>query len=290
MSGISRRSMSSPAIGKQMRPRPYKVMKFMSSGVTSSAAIVRSPSFSRSSSSQTMTIFPALISSIISSMVLNGIFHSPLGSLRIFTWSWHQQPLHILGYNVRLQVHPVSRPEVSQVCHLFCLRQYRDDKRRLLDGDEGEADPVNTYTPPFDAVSEDRFGRRKLPDFRPTVGPNIQNLPYAVYVSLDDVPAEPRLRGHRPLQVNDGALFEPTQRRAAQSFGHRQEDEHLTLPLVDRKAHTVNRDGVADPHIFGQASRDDAEAYHAPPLHKEDYAACPLNQPRKHDPPLRGKA
>ena len=50
----------------------------MSSAVTSSAAMVRSPSFSRSSSSQTMTILPCLMSSTISSMGLKGICGTPL--------------------------------------------------------------------------------------------------------------------------------------------------------------------------------------------------------------------
>ena len=47
-------------------------MKLIASGVTFSAAIVRSPSFSRSSSSTTMTIRPARIASIASSMRANG--------------------------------------------------------------------------------------------------------------------------------------------------------------------------------------------------------------------------
>ena len=46
-------------IDRQIRPRPYRAMKLIASGVTFSAAIVRSPSFSRSSSSTTMIIWPA---------------------------------------------------------------------------------------------------------------------------------------------------------------------------------------------------------------------------------------
>ena len=47
-------------------------MKLIASGVANWAAIVRSPSFSRSSSSQTTTIRPARISSSASSTVANG--------------------------------------------------------------------------------------------------------------------------------------------------------------------------------------------------------------------------
>ena len=59
----------SPVRARQMRPRPCRVMKLMVSGVTSSAAQTRSPSFSRSSSSATMTILPFRRSSIACSMV-----------------------------------------------------------------------------------------------------------------------------------------------------------------------------------------------------------------------------
>ena len=46
-------------------------MKLMASGVIFSAAIVKSPSFSRSSSSTTTTMRPARIASIASSMRVN---------------------------------------------------------------------------------------------------------------------------------------------------------------------------------------------------------------------------
>ena len=48
-------------------------MKLIASGVANWAAIVRSPSFSRSGASTTTTILPARMSSIASSMVANGL-------------------------------------------------------------------------------------------------------------------------------------------------------------------------------------------------------------------------
>src|SRR5574341_1565807 len=51
-------------------------MKLMASAVTFSAAMVRSPSFSRSSSSTTMTMRPARMSSMASSMVPNSVFRA----------------------------------------------------------------------------------------------------------------------------------------------------------------------------------------------------------------------
>ena len=51
MGPIRRWSSRSSVIARQTRPRPNLAMKLMASGVTFSAARVRSPSFSRSSSS-----------------------------------------------------------------------------------------------------------------------------------------------------------------------------------------------------------------------------------------------
>ena len=68
MRGISRRSSRSGVMDMQIRPRPWVAMKLMLSGVTRSAAMVKSPSFSRSSSSTTMIILPSQMSSMALSM------------------------------------------------------------------------------------------------------------------------------------------------------------------------------------------------------------------------------
>ncbi len=60
--GSSRRSSSGPSIGAQIRPRHSLIMNAMISGVAFSAAMTRSPSFSRSSSSTTTTGRPAAMS------------------------------------------------------------------------------------------------------------------------------------------------------------------------------------------------------------------------------------
>ena len=62
-------SSRSPVIGMQIRPRPWVAMKLTPSGVILSAAMTRSPSFSRSSSSTTSKIRPCRISSMPSSIV-----------------------------------------------------------------------------------------------------------------------------------------------------------------------------------------------------------------------------
>ena len=69
ISGTSSASSLSGVIGRQINPRPCRAMKLTASGVIFSAAIVRSPSFSRSSSSTTIIILPARIASTACSML-----------------------------------------------------------------------------------------------------------------------------------------------------------------------------------------------------------------------------
>ena len=57
--GSCRRSQRSRVSVRQIRPRAWRAMKLMASGVTWSAASTRSPSFSRSSSSTRITMRPA---------------------------------------------------------------------------------------------------------------------------------------------------------------------------------------------------------------------------------------
>src|SRR5215207_887411 len=174
--GISNRSSSSSAIGRQIRPLPCTAMKLMSSGLTSSAAIVRSPSFSRSSSSQTMTIFPALVSSMISSIELNGIFNAPLAILQASGRPRPNEPLDVFGYDVRLQVHPVTHPELFEVRVRAGLRQDGDGEGPVAQGDDGQAYTVDADAPLRHDGTQHRHGRRKLPDLRLPLGAHARDL------------------------------------------------------------------------------------------------------------------
>ena len=74
ISGRSSSSHRSAVIATQIRPRPWRAMKLMASGVTISAAKMRSPSFSRSSSSTTMICSPRAIRATASSTVRKSNF------------------------------------------------------------------------------------------------------------------------------------------------------------------------------------------------------------------------
>ena len=85
-------------------------MKLIASGVANCAASVRSPSFSRCSSSHTTTMRPARISSSASSIVANGVAFAtgcPWWSSWTGSYAGLQQSLDMLGQHVHLQVDPI---------------------------------------------------------------------------------------------------------------------------------------------------------------------------------------
>src|SRR5918997_4161250 len=221
---------------RQISPRPCVAMKFMSSGVTNWAAIVRSPSFSRSSSSQTITIFPALMSSMTSSIGLNGIFNAPLEVFQVSFLSWDQNPLHVFGYNVRLQVHLAAHPERPEVGVRAGLREDGDSERAFAHGDDGEADAVYADATLLDDVAVHGLWRTELPDLRFPLGLDREDLPHAVHVPLHDVPPEPVRQAHRPLQVDGTPLREAPQRRTPERFGHGIEGQRPAVELAHRQA------------------------------------------------------
>src|SRR5918999_3127616 len=77
----------------------------MCCGVTFSAAKIKSPSFSRSSSSTTMTIRPALIASMASSMRASGIGLDPFVPERAGTRRWADEPLDVFRQDVDFDVY-----------------------------------------------------------------------------------------------------------------------------------------------------------------------------------------
>src|SRR6478672_10864907 len=101
-------------------------MKLTASGVTNCAAIVRSPSFSRSSSSTTTTNRPARISSIASSTdektvlgasaLIGSSYPGRVGLLRAAE-TWLQQALDVLSEDVDFEVDALARDEATKRRH-----------------------------------------------------------------------------------------------------------------------------------------------------------------------------
>ena len=102
--GSSSLSIIASSIARQIRPRACVAMKLMCSGVTSSAANTRSPSFSRSSSSTRITILPARISSSA----------RWTRSIELIALHLRQQLLDVLGEDVGLEVDAIADREVAE--------------------------------------------------------------------------------------------------------------------------------------------------------------------------------
>ena len=118
MSGSSSASARSGVSATQMRPRPCFAMKFTWSAVISEAAQTRSPSFSRSSSSATMTILPARISSIAASMESKATVALSVSEARHRSVAGPGEELtHIFADQVPLDIQRIPAPEPAEIRH-----------------------------------------------------------------------------------------------------------------------------------------------------------------------------
>src|SRR5271154_1199831 len=108
---------------RQMRPRPCLAMKLMASGVIFSAAMVRSPSFSRSSSSTRTIMWPWRISSTACSTVAN---FGGMGFILLPPWDDAQDELVAQGGD------PREAPQSPPPPGCFCERVRNCLKRKEL--------------------------------------------------------------------------------------------------------------------------------------------------------------
>src|SRR5688572_25957639 len=118
-------------------------MKLIASGVTNWAAITRSPSFSRSSSSTTTTIFPAAMSSRASSIVANSM------SVRV-----GNELLHVLGDHVDLEIDRRAVRRASERRALERLRDQRDVEAAVVDAGDGQRHAVDGDRALLDDVAQ----------------------------------------------------------------------------------------------------------------------------------------
>src|SRR6266516_763574 len=183
-------------------------MKLIASGVTFSAAIMSSPSFSRSSSSTMTTMRPSCISAIASSIVTNCI--------------WLQQAFYILCQDIELQVHRIFRPGCPQVRIFERIWNYCDGKNiRIRQRSYGQADAVHGDRSLFDKVtlSGFRIFHFKIP--RVILPHEFPDMAHTVNVTLHDVSAESRIGAHGPLQIDNRAVVQaPEARRIERLAGH----------------------------------------------------------------------
>ena len=97
---------------RQITPRPCVAMKLIASGVANSAAMVRSPSFSRSGASTTTTNLPARKSSSASSIVAKAAVRS-WSSIGLIVLA-RDEALDVLREDVDLEVDLVAGRSVRE--------------------------------------------------------------------------------------------------------------------------------------------------------------------------------
>src|SRR4029453_2485150 len=162
---IGRSSSSSQRSGvrqRQMSPLPWVAMNAIASGVTNGAAAVRSPSFSRSASSTTTTKRPERMSSIASSIVVNGDAVSagrrsvaPGGS----SPSAGDELLDVLREDVGFEVHRLRRVKVGERRRLERVWHECDGESAFRELGDRERDTVDGDGALLDAVAEHFIGR-----------------------------------------------------------------------------------------------------------------------------------
>src|SRR5882724_1123860 len=104
-------------------------MNANSSGVAFSAAKMRSPSFSRSSSSTTTTALPAAMSAMARSIPaksVTGVLASPTIVLPRPRQVWAGQPLDVLRQDINFEVDQVSSLPVAERREGECGRNQRN--------------------------------------------------------------------------------------------------------------------------------------------------------------------
>src|SRR5262245_53998979 len=205
-------------------------MKLMAAGVTFSAAIVKSPSFSRSSSSTTMTIRPARNASTASSIRANGpcaalraplaIFmldpiapralrtsmpdllrtHTMEGQPRKLRGSHHVFPDHValevdaIPFSRALQVRMVQRERHDH--HVESIRP--QSSHRQTDAVDGDRSAMND-------VGRERGGKADRQPVEVGLGPQILDVTDGVNVALDEMAAQPAVGAQRTLEIHPGA-------------------------------------------------------------------------------------
>src|SRR5207342_2313876 len=121
---------------RHTRPRACVTMKLMSPGRTSSAGMMRSPSFSRSSSSTITTMRPARSSSSNSGMLAN--VDSVLMGVLL-----GEQAFDVAGEHVDFQVDCIARLRVGEGGVREGVRDERDFEAAVIDGVDREAHAIH---------------------------------------------------------------------------------------------------------------------------------------------------
>src|SRR5512140_23492 len=221
-------------------------MKLIASGVTNSAARVRSPSFSRSSSSTRMTIFPSRMSAMTSSIVESGIPSPPFSRIPVILQEIQRDTApvpfealeDVLPDDVGFDVDPLPCPHDSKGRSFEGDRDEGQSESVPTGGADRQADAVDGHRP---LVNHELHYRRigldmeypgfpQRTDFADHAGP--------VHVAVDDVSPQPPRQGERTLEVHLRPGAHPTERCLR---------ERLLRDVRGERPHPFPRHGQTDP-------------------------------------------
>src|SRR5690348_2106653 len=157
-------------------------MKLMSSARTRPAAMIRSPSFSRSSSSSITTMRPARSSSRMS-----GMESKDMGCVSGVELT---QPFEITRHHIGFQVDPVAGLALREGRRLDRMRNQVDGKARALDGIDREADAVHADRTLGSDVARQFRGRLDRPALRTRVRLDGDDAACAIHVAGHQMASE----------------------------------------------------------------------------------------------------
>src|SRR5262245_45575959 len=215
-SGISSASSRSGVIARHSRPRPCFNMKLIAAGVTFDAAIVKSPSFSRSSSSTTTIISPRRIAAMASSTGENGDLarRAPLARRMLIV----QLPRHVLAEDVGLELDAIARARFAERCVIERKWHDLNANARAFERRHRETDAVDRNR----ALRHDeRPQLLRCLDFEPVAVALRGHRGHAtdrIDVAEHEVPAESRIRAERTLEIDETPFGHREQRRHTQRF------------------------------------------------------------------------
>src|SRR2546430_16136140 len=262
--GSSSSCRRSVVMGTQITPLAYLRMNATSSGRASSAAIVRSPSFSRSSSSTTITIFPRRMSSMASLTDANGpagattrgrfavmrftfLMPTPM-SLGSRSRSFYET-LDVLGEHVGLDVHEIAGRQRAECRALGGVWDKGDLKERLAEGRDRERDAVERDEALHHEVAGEALRHGEAQSRRAAaLLTAADELCRRVPVSLDEVAAEGRRRRRRGLEIHARAADRAPERRPRERLRDDLDGEPVRVPLHHGEA----RAGDVDARVAAQ--------------------------------------
>src|SRR3984893_8164225 len=186
-------------------------MKLTSSARTHSAAMMRSPSFSRSSSSMSTAILPALMSARISSIVLNSLM------MHLLFW-FAEQPIKIARDRVDFDIHARVDDEIAQRRDLAGVRNDVHVEPKPAHLIDGEAHPVDAdRTLGRDEAHQCRRQFELQPPRTRVLGSASQTAD-GIDVTAHQMPAE-RIAGAKTgLEVHPRPAMQVAERRLRQGF------------------------------------------------------------------------